>query len=206
MIRHKPRVMIGSRGGRGGRSRTSPSPSPAASAKAGNTSVTRLRKRICRGSNGSGRPTTMARATTSTSARLHDSRYTENRRMLSKITLPSRAALTIVSKRSSRSTMSEASRATSVPRKPIATPMSALTKAGASLTPSPIIATTAPSRWNSSISASLSSGLTRAKTRRPVVPPSAQRSCHSGSCCPVVTAEVGPAIPTASAIATAVAG
>jgi membrane-bound ClpP family serine protease len=48
----------------------------------------------------------------------------------------------IVAKSSSVSTIVEDSRATSVPERPIATPMSATRRAGASLTPSPVIAIT----------------------------------------------------------------
>ena len=57
---------------------------------------------------------------------------------------PSSTAATIVAKLSSARTMSAASLLTSVPVIPIATPMSANLSAGASLTPSPVIATTAP--------------------------------------------------------------
>ena len=55
-------------------------------------------------------------------------------------------AATMVAKSSSSSTRSAASRATSVPCAPIATPMSASRSAGASFTPSPVIATTWPAR------------------------------------------------------------
>jgi hypothetical protein len=58
--------------------------------------------------------------------------------------------------------MSAASLDTSVPVMPIATPMSAVFNAGASLTPSPVIATTAPARCNACTIRSLCSGLTRA--------------------------------------------
>jgi hypothetical protein len=60
--------------------------------------------------------------------------------------------------------MSAASFVTSVPVIPIATPMSARLRAGASLTPSPVIATTLPLRFNMSTSRTLSSGATRATT------------------------------------------
>ena len=56
--------------------------------------------------------------------------------------LPSCTACTIVPKSSSCSTMSDASLATSVPAMPMAIPMSARESAGASLSPSPVIATT----------------------------------------------------------------
>jgi hypothetical protein len=55
--------------------------------------------------------------------------------------LPSLTAATMVLKLSSARTMTEASLATSVPAMPIAIPMWACFKAGASFTPSPVIAT-----------------------------------------------------------------
>jgi hypothetical protein len=64
--------------------------------------------------------------------------------MFAKIRRPSSTAETTVDRSSSRSTRSAACRATSVPPRPAATPMSAQRSAGASLTPSPIIATTSP--------------------------------------------------------------
>ena len=82
--------------------------------------------------------------------------------MLAKIARPSSTAATIVAKLSSASTMSAASFETSVPVMPIATPMSAVFSAGASLTPSPVMATIAPSRCSAFTIRSLCSGLTRA--------------------------------------------
>ena len=64
--------------------------------------------------------------------------------MLSKMCRPSRTAATMVAQLSSSSTRLAASRATSVPPRPITTPMSACLSAGASLTPSPVIATNSP--------------------------------------------------------------
>src|SRR3954447_10275751 len=58
---------------------------------------------------------------------------------------------TTVAKSSSVSTTVAASRATSVPPRPMATPMSAWRRAGASLTPSPVMATTSP--WSCRVSA-----------------------------------------------------
>ena len=57
-----------------------------------------------------------------------------------------------------------ASRATSVPRPPMAMPMCAAFSAGASFTPSPVIATTSPFAFSASTSRSFCSGTTRAKT------------------------------------------
>src|SRR5581483_11290505 len=62
------------------------------------------------------------------------------------------------------SVRSDASMATSVPV-PIASPRSAWASAGASLTPSPTIATVRPSRCRRAISAALPSGSTSASTR-----------------------------------------
>mmetsp|Transcript_8751 Transcript_8751/g.16115 ORF Transcript_8751/g.16115 Transcript_8751/m.16115 type:complete len:241 (-) Transcript_8751:834-1556(-) len=68
-------------------------------------------------------------------------------RRLSQTTRPSRTATTMVAKLSSARIISEASRATSVPSLPIATPMSAALRAGASLTPSPVMEDTCPCDW-----------------------------------------------------------
>ena len=64
--------------------------------------------------------------------------------MLPKMPRPSSTAATIDAKLSSVSVMAAASLVTSVPVMPIAMPMSAFFSAGASLTPSPVIATTWP--------------------------------------------------------------
>ena len=82
--------------------------------------------------------------------------------MLAKMPRPSRTAATIVAKLSSARIMSAASLVTSVPVMPIATPMSAALSAGASFTPSPVIATICPSAWSASTMRSLCSGATRA--------------------------------------------
>ena len=65
-------------------------------------------------------------------------------RRLAKIRRPRRTPPTMAPKLSSISTMSAASRATSVPRFPMAIPISAAWSAGASLTPSPVMATISP--------------------------------------------------------------
>ena len=66
--------------------------------------------------------------------------------MLPKTPRPSSTAATIDAKLSSVRVISAASLVTSVPVMPIATPMSACFSAGASLTPSPVIATEWPLR------------------------------------------------------------
>ena len=68
----------------------------------------------------------------------------------------------MVVKLSSNSTIAAASFDTSVPVIPIATPMSARLSAGASFTPSPVIATTWPRVCSASTMFSLCSGETRA--------------------------------------------
>lgn len=78
--------------------------------------------------------------------------------------LPHRTAFTIDSKLSSNNIIAEASLATYVPFIPIANPTSAFFKAGASLVPSPVTATTFPLYFKPVTSAYLSSGLDLAKT------------------------------------------
>ena len=84
--------------------------------------------------------------------------------ILLKIFLPSSTALTIVVKLSSVNTISAAPFATSVPVMPIATPISAAFKDGASFTPSPVIETIFPWALNALTILTLCSGDTRAKT------------------------------------------
>ena len=109
----------------------------------------------------------------------------------------------MVAKLSSASTMSAASLATSVPVTPMATPMSACCRAGASLTPSPVMATTAPQSPQAPTSRSFRSGLMRANTRvpaprRPAPPgPGGRARRRSGR-------RRRPRMPTRSAIAAAV--
>ena len=70
----------------------------------------------------------------------------------------------MVAKLSSVTTILAALLATSVPVMPIATPTSARASAGASLTPSPVIATTSPRACSASTMRSFCAGCTRAKT------------------------------------------
>ena len=67
---------------------------------------------------------------------------------------------------SSSRTILLASFATSVPAMPIARPTSAFFSAGASLVPSPVMATTCFCSWSSFTMRYLSSGRARARTRR----------------------------------------
>ena len=87
--------------------------------------------------------------------------------MLSKIARPSLTALTIDAKLSSVKIISAASFATSVPVIPIAIPMFAFFKAGASLTPSPVTATISPNSWRRETIRYFWSGAIRAKIISP---------------------------------------
>ena len=75
---------------------------------------------------------------------LDERRYIRYFLMLSKMPRPSSTAATMEAKLSSVRVIAAASLVTSVPVMPIAMPMSAFFSAGASLTPSPVIATTCP--------------------------------------------------------------
>mmetsp|Transcript_23501 Transcript_23501/g.32172 ORF Transcript_23501/g.32172 Transcript_23501/m.32172 type:complete len:210 (-) Transcript_23501:5059-5688(-) len=77
---------------------------------------------------------------------------------------PSLMPTTMDAKLSSSSTISAASRATSLPLSPMATPMAACFKAGESFTPSPVMAVTLPALVNSFTMISFCSGEVRAKT------------------------------------------
>jgi hypothetical protein len=101
---------------------------------------------------------------------------------------PSRTAATIEAKLSSASTISEASFAASVPLRPIATPTSARFSAGASLTPSPVMATTAPVGLQRLDQAQLVLGLVRAKTSCLRAASRSASSSSRSSSAPVITA------------------
>ena len=126
-------------------------------------------------------------------------------RMLWSISRPLRMASVMLVKLSSSSTMSAASRATSVPRSPIAMPTSAAFSAGASLTPSPVMPTRSPAACSAWTRSSFCSGAMRAQMR--VVAARVRSSC---SLRPFISAPVSTAPtcsrPTCSAMALAVAG
>mmetsp|Transcript_3527 Transcript_3527/g.6389 ORF Transcript_3527/g.6389 Transcript_3527/m.6389 type:complete len:254 (-) Transcript_3527:534-1295(-) len=87
-------------------------------------------------------------------------------RKLSHTTRPCFTAYTMVAKLSSAKIISEASRATSVPSLPMATPMLAALRAGASFTPSPVILVIWPSAWRAFTIRILFWGEARANTLR----------------------------------------
>jgi len=108
-------------------------------------------------------------------------------------------------KSSSISTRLAASRATSVPRRPMAMPMCAAFSAGASFTPSPVMATTSPPAFRACTSLSFCCGITRAKTLvRSARSRSAASSIASMSA-PVSTPPVV-SMPASAAMASAVPG
>ena len=115
------------------------------SARAGSVAVARFTQRIMTAVSGAFQFRATAASSTTISARLSATRNCTTFWMLRCTRRPSRTAYTMVVKRSSRSTMSAASFATSVPVMPMATPMSAALSAGASFTPSPVMAVTSPS-------------------------------------------------------------
>ncbi|MNE15718.1 hypothetical protein D3C80_1086390 [compost metagenome] len=112
-----------------------------ASANPGKPSVIKLTQRICIAKSGIGKPKKGARKITQISPEFPVMMYLINFRILSNIFRPCFTATTIVAKLSSSKIICEASLDTSVPLIPIAIPMSAFFNAGASLTPSPVMAT-----------------------------------------------------------------
>ena len=113
------------------------------------------------------------------------------------------ATVTIVEKLSSAMTMSEALLVTSVPE-PMAMPMSAARMLGASLMPSPVMATTSPAFCKRLTISDLCFGLTRANTRPSGMRASSSLSLIPSSSAPVITSSARSAIPSRSAIAYAV--
>lgn len=125
-------------------------------------------------------------------------------RMLEKTCRPSRTAVTMVAKLSSAMTISAALLVTSVPEIPIAMPISALRMPGASLMPSPVIATTLPSFWNFSTIMLLCLGLTRANTRAFGTRRESSSPLMPSSSAPVSTSPSEAAMPSRPAMASAV--
>jgi len=123
---------------------TSSSGASTPSPRAGNRSVPRSMDNIRTTVRGRGMLSRANAINGSISGMLLVRMYAMNFLMLPNTVLPSSMALTMVAKWSSSNTMSAASLATSVPHIPIATPMSACFRAGASLTPSPVTVTTSP--------------------------------------------------------------
>ena len=133
-------------------------------AMAGSPSVTRFISRSWMGISTTGNPKIIAESIVKTSPMLQANIYLTNFRIFEYMVLPCSTALTRVAKLSSKSTNFAASLVTSVPVLPIATPIAASFTAGASLTPSPVIATIFPWDFMAFTMRSLSAGLTLANT------------------------------------------
>jgi len=124
--------------------------------------------------------------------------------ILSRIRRPSSTACTTVAKLSSARTISAAPFATSVPTTPIAAPISDFFKAGASLTPSPVIATISPCFFHASMIRILCSGDTRAYTAILLTCLNNSSSLIKSSSVPVTTLSPGNINPICKPIASAV--
>ena len=124
--------------------------------------------------------------------------------ILSKMFLPCFTASTIVTKLSSVSIISDAFLATSVPPFPIAIPISAFFKAGASFTPSPVIATTAPVLLKAFTILTLCSGETLANTEYFIIFFSNSSCDMLSNCFPSIANSFLLSIPKSFAIAFAV--
>ena len=189
-MRHsKIPVSRGLRGSRGGRVMIPGSLGSKASIRPSATAVIMLIHRIWVGRIGSVAPIKIAARITRPSAMFVGKVQTMNLVRLSNTPRPSSTAASMVAKSSSVRTISAASLATSVPARPMATPMSALRSAGASLTPSPVMATTSPRDWNASTNRSFCSGETRANT---TARPAASAYCSGASAARSVPVSTSP--------------
>ncbi len=128
---------------------------------AGNESLTRLIKSSCKAVNGLSQPITKAKTIAMIAPKFPANKYEIAFLMLSKTFRPTSTARMIEAKLSSVKTIAAASLATSVPV-PIAIPISACFKAGASLTPSPVMAEILPLSCQARTIRILFSGETRA--------------------------------------------
>ena len=126
--------------------------------------------------------------------------------MFSRMPRPSRTAATMVAKLSSARIILPASLVTSVPVMPMAMPMSADLRAGASLTPSPVMATTAPPACRASTMRSLCTGATRANTAVVRTATARAGSSIASSAWPVSTGAPAAWMPRSTAMRAAVRG
>ena len=157
-------VRMGVAGLRGGRCMISGSFGSKASIRPKKPAVVMLIHRICTGRIGRVTPRKMAAMITRPSPRFVGRVQTMNFVRLSNTARPSSTAASMELKLSSVSTMSAASLETSVPVIPMATPISACFNAGASFTPSPVMATTWPFACRARTSRIFCSGVALAKT------------------------------------------
>ena len=131
-------------------------------ASAGRLSVSRLMNKSCTAVKGSGSPIKEVNMTTRIPARLPLNKKPMEFLIFVYTFLPLATALTMVAKLSSVRIIAAASLETSVPVMPIAMPMSACLRAGASFTPSPVIAVMQPFSCHARTMRILCSGETRA--------------------------------------------
>ncbi|SIH06316.1 Uncharacterised protein [Mycobacteroides abscessus subsp. abscessus] len=125
--------------------------------------------------------------------------------ILPKMVRPARTLRSMVVNLSSSKIRSAASLVTSVPLMPMAMPMSAARKAGASLMPSPVMATVSPCRCKARTMRCLCSGDTRAYTRMLGASRNKSSSVMASSCLPSTTRALGSVtMPSFKAIARAV--
>ncbi len=197
------RLMIPISGSRGDSSITSPSFGSIAKVMSKIPSVTRFTHRICTGEMISpfAANKTSELSSVISSPMLVASRNLTTLRTFWKTTRPSSTALTMLAKLSSVSTISAVSLVTSVPVMPIATPICAAWSAGASFTPSPVIATTWPCCCNLSTMRCLCSGATRAKTETLSSAASNSSSLRCATSPPVIASPPSSKMPTSRAMA-----
>ena len=164
------------------------------------------RKAMCIGYSKAGQPNSTGNiampAMGTCTARMYDMAL----RRLSKIRRPMRTAATMAAKLSSMSTSEADSRATSVPRPPIATPTCAARSAGASFTPSPVIATISPRAFSACTMRSFCSGAMRAQTLTVAMRSHSASSSSAAISSPVSKSPSRSASPAWCAMALAVAG
>lgn len=153
-----------------------------ASATAGGPSMMIATQRICRAVNGSGRPMSGAKKTVRIAPMVVD-----NRKRTDKI---------VVCQDHGRCLFGDCR-----PPIPTATPMSACFSADASLTPSPVIATTSPLACSARTIFTLCAGVTRAKTAMPLI---ASANCTVSSRSSSAPEIARPCNPSCAAIAEAV--
>ena len=172
---------------------------------AGRESVSRLINSRCTGANGSGNAFMDVYNTQRIPAIFPDSKKPIAFLIFRYTFLPFATALMIVAKLSSVSIISAASLETSVPDFPMAMPISAFFNAGASLTPSPVIAVICPFLCHASTMRILCSGDTLAYTL--ICSSFLSSACSSicSSSAPVTARFPETKIPISAATATAVA-
>src|SRR5699024_5386632 len=180
------------------------SPSSIPKAKAGKLSVTKFNQSNCIGNNGTGRFINILPNTNNISPILQDNKKNINFFILLYIIRPSSTADTILEKLSSVNTISAVFLATSVPVMPIAIPISDLFNAMASLTPSPVIATTSPLSFKADTILTLCSGDTLAYTVFSFTTSFNSSSFNSSISSPIIVSSMLLAISNSLAIAKAV--